>query len=62
MNECKKCTHFLLNTLLYGSKWSKYFFAKQNLFFFAEKKHISPVQLAENKTSLFIILLLRYSY
>lgn len=43
MNECKKCTHFPLNTLLYGSKWSKYFFTKQNLFFFAEKKHMNAV-------------------
>ena len=43
MNECKKCTHFPLNTLLYGSKWSKYFFTKQNLFFFFEKKHMNAV-------------------
>ena len=43
MNECKKCTHFLLHSLNYESKWSKYFFAKQNLFSFCEKKHMNPV-------------------
>lgn len=43
MNECKKCTHFLLHSLNYGSKWSKYFFAKHNFFFLRKKTYESSI-------------------